>query len=93
VNPRFLLVIAIASFLAFPALGHAPSSKRKPYVEVEDWACQVNGQYWLKFRVIEGQMYARKQAWPAGMTRENTIQCWGWVNSAETEAMRKRDEP
>lgn len=42
--------MAVAALLAFPALGKAPSPKRKPYADVERWAYQVNDGPWLHFR-------------------------------------------
>jgi hypothetical protein len=85
VNPRFLLAMAIATCLAFPALGNASSPKRKPYADVERWACQVNDGPWLHFRVIEGEMYARRQPWPKGMMEENKIKCIAWIEKTTGE--------
>ena len=85
VNPRVLLAIAIASFLAFPALGHAPAPKRQPYADIERWACQVNDGAWLHFRVIEGEMVAKRQPWPKGMLQENKIKCIAWIEGKTGE--------
>jgi hypothetical protein len=85
VSPRFLLAIVIAALLAFPALGNAPSPKRQPYADIERWHCQVNGQHWLKFVVIEGRMRAATQTWPPGMLKENTIKCWAWIEKHTAE--------
>jgi hypothetical protein len=43
----------------------------------------VSEQHWLKFRVVEGEMRAAKQPWPAEMAQLNTIQRWGWIERPE----------
>ena len=78
-SPWFLVAIALAACLAFPALGNAPSPKRQPYADVERWAWQVNDGPWLHCRVIEGEMYAKRQPWPKGMLQENKIKCIAWI--------------
>jgi hypothetical protein len=83
---RLLLVLVIASFLAFPASAKDPPDirpKRQPIADIEHWACQVSEQHWLKFRVVEGEMRAAKQPWPAGMAQLNTMQRWGWIERPE----------
>jgi hypothetical protein len=57
--------------------------ERKPIADIEHWRCLVNDKYWLKFRVVEGEMRALRQPRPEGMTGVNTIQCWAWIEEVK----------